>query len=98
MNKDKWNALPADIKSIIEEINKEWAIKHGEAWDKSDMAGIRFFLNQGNQIIGLNKKEAARWKKAAAPVIQEYVDGMKKKGFNGKEIVDYTVKVLESLK
>ncbi len=98
MNKDKWNSLPSDIKNIIEEINEEWAVKHGEAWDSSDMAGIRFFLNQGNQIIGLNKKEQARWKKAAAPVIQEYVQAMNKKGFNGKEIVDYTVSVLESLK
>ncbi len=95
MNRDKWNSLPSDIQSIIEEINDEWVIKHGEAWDASDMEGIGYFLSQGGVIIGLNKKEAARWKKAVRPVIDDYIEDMNKKGFDGKEIVDYTMKTLE---
>jgi TRAP-type C4-dicarboxylate transport system substrate-binding protein len=94
MNKDKWQALPADIQQIIAEINREWAAKHGEAWDSSDMVGIRFFLDQGNQVIGLNSKEAARWKKAVAPIIDDYARSMEKKGINGREIVDFIVKTL----
>ncbi|MBW2002164.1 MAG: TRAP transporter substrate-binding protein [Deltaproteobacteria bacterium] len=94
MNKDKWNSLPADIQKIIEEINGEWVIKHGEAWDASDMEGIYYFLNHGGVIIGLDKKEAARWKKAVRPVIDDYIQAMNKKGFNGKEIVDFTMKTL----
>jgi TRAP-type C4-dicarboxylate transport system substrate-binding protein len=96
MNKDKWNALPEDIQKIITEINKEWAVKHGDAWDTSDMEGTRYFLNQGNQMIGLDSKEAARWKKAVAPIIEDYARSMTKKGFNGREIVDFTVKALEA--
>jgi TRAP-type C4-dicarboxylate transport system substrate-binding protein len=95
MNKDKWNSLPADIQKTIEEINSEWVIKHGEAWDASDMEGIGYFLSQGGVIIGLDKKEAARWKKAVRPVIDDYIEAMNKKGFNGKEIVDFTMKTLE---
>lgn len=95
MNKDKWNSLPGDIQKTIEEINREWAVKHGEAWDSSDMAGIRFFLNQGNEILGVDAKEAARWKKAVAPIIDDYVKKMNKKGFKGKEIVDFTIKTLK---
>ncbi|RLB19107.1 MAG: C4-dicarboxylate ABC transporter substrate-binding protein [Thermoplasmata archaeon] len=95
MNKDKWNVLPADIKQIIEDINREWAVKHAAAWDSSDMAGIRFFLNQGNEIIGIDAKEAARWKKAVAPIIDDYIKKMNKKRFNGKEIVDFTVRTLK---
>ena len=94
MNKDKWNSLPADIQKTIEEINNEWVVKHGKAWDESDMAGIYYFLNHGGVIIGLNKKEAARWKKAVRPVIDDYMQAMNKKGFNGKEIVDFTMKTL----
>jgi hypothetical protein len=60
------------------------------------MAGIRFFLDQGNQMIGLDSKEAARWKKAVAPIIDDYVRNMKKKGLNGREIVDFTVKTLSA--
>ncbi len=97
MNKEKWNALPADLQKVIEEINREWATKHGKAWDTSDMAGIRYFLDQGNQIIGLDKKEAARWKKAVEPIIGDYMKSLNQKGFNGKEIVDFTIQTLNGL-
>jgi TRAP-type C4-dicarboxylate transport system substrate-binding protein len=89
MNKGKWNSLPPDIQSIIEEINAEWAIKHGEAWDTSDMIGLRYFLDQGNEMIGLNSREAEKWKKAVEPLIEEYVKVMDGKGIKGKEVVDF---------
>lgn len=97
MNKDKWNSLSADNQKIIEQINKEWVIKHGEAWDASDAEGIVFFLNQGSQIIGLDGREAERWKKAVAPIISDYAADMTKKGFNGAEIVEFTTQTLNNL-
>ncbi len=98
MNKDKWNGLPADIQQIIQEINREWIVKHGEAWDASDMVGIRYFLNQGGEVIGLDAKEAERWKKAVSGIIDDYTQKLNQKGFNGKEIVSFTVKTLDALK
>jgi len=97
MNKAKWNSLPADVKKIISAINEEWIIKHGEAWDSSDFAGIQFFLSKGGVIIGLNSKESARWKEAVSPLIDDFVAKMNKKGFKGREIVDFTMKTLEDL-
>lgn len=90
MNKDKWNSIPARFQRIIEEINEEWMVKHGEAWDTSDIAGIRYFLRQGGTVIGPDKKEAARWKAAVASIIDDYVAKAKKKGVrNAQEIVDF---------
>jgi TRAP-type C4-dicarboxylate transport system substrate-binding protein len=97
MNKDKWNSISAANQKIIEQINMEWADKHGEAWDTSDAKGIVFFLNQGGQIIGLDAKEGARWKKAVAPIIEDYKAKMDKKGLKGTEIVEFTIKTLNSL-
>jgi len=97
MNKDKWNSISAANQEIIQQINMEWADKHGEAWDTSDANGIVFFLNQGGQIIGLDAKEAERWKKAVAPIIEEYKANMNKKGFKGTALVDFTIKTLNSL-
>ena len=97
MNKDKWSTLPAGIQKIIGGINEEWAVKHGEAWDSSDMIGMRYFLEQGNEVIGLDPKEAERWKKAVAPIIDDYVKKLDEKGFNGKELVDFTIKTLNDL-
>ena len=94
MNKDKWNSLPADAQKIIEEINAEWVVKHGEAWDSSDMAGIKFFLNQCGELIGVDAKEQSRWKKAVAPIVDEYIKDTSTKGINAKEVVEFTRKTL----
>ena len=97
MNKEKWNALPKDIQLIIEEINNEWIAQHGEAWDTSDEVGMRVFLNKGNTIIGLSRKESARWKRAVAPIINDYVKYLNGKGLNGQEIVDFTITTLNGM-
>ena len=98
MNKAKWNALSPENRNIIAGINREWIVKHGDAWDESDMEGLRFFLDQGGQIIGVDAKNADAWKTAVAPIVQEYVATLDKQGFNGKEIVEFTQKTLEGLK
>lgn len=87
MNKAKWNALGAKDQKLIEAINKEWAVKHGEAWDSSDKEGLKFFLDQGNTTIEIDAKEAARWEAAVAPMIDEYAAGLDKKGVNGKDVI-----------
>ena len=95
MNKKKWNALPDDVKKTIQEINKEWIVKHGEAWDSSDAAGKEYFLKKGGEIITLSKAELARWKKASRPVIDAYIAKMKKKGVDGKAVVDFIESMLK---
>jgi TRAP-type C4-dicarboxylate transport system substrate-binding protein len=97
MNKDKWKALPEDVKRIIREINNEWIPQHGEAWDTIDTEGMRFFLNHGGQIIGLDRDEAARWKMAVSPIIDDYVKFLNEKGLKGQEIVDFTINTLNSM-
>ena len=95
MNKGKWDKIDPKDQKIIEEINKEWADKHGEAWDTSDMEGVRFFQQQGNTILGLDPKESARWEKAVSPMIDAYAADLDKKGLNGKAAVET---IRESLK
>jgi len=97
MNKDKWKALPEEIRTIIREINEEWIPQHGEAWDTIDAEGMRYFLDNGGQIIGLDRSEAARWKMAVAPIIEDYVKTLNEKGLNGQEIVDFTIRTLNSM-
>ncbi len=97
MNKEKWDALPQDIKVIFEEINNEWLLQHGEAWDTSDTEGMQFFLAHGGQVIGLESGEAARWKAAIAPIIDGYAKSLDEKGLKGQEIVNFTINTLNSM-
>ncbi len=94
MNKRKWKKLSSSSQRAITAINKKYAEEHGKAWDKSDMDGIKYFLSQGNQIIGLDKKESAKWVKKVSPIIDGYKKVLNKKRLNGNEIVNYTKKVL----
>jgi len=87
MNKDKWAALDKKDQAAIEAINKEWSVKHGQAWDSSDLAGFRFFMEQGNQANGLAPKEVERWEKAVAPVIDKYTKGLDKKNIDGAKVI-----------
>ncbi|MBW1636959.1 MAG: TRAP transporter substrate-binding protein DctP, partial [Deltaproteobacteria bacterium] len=87
MNKDKWAALDKKDQDTIEAINKEWSVKHGEAWDSSDLAGLRFFMEQGHQANGLASKEVERWVKAVAPVIDKYAKGLDKKKIDGAKVI-----------
>ncbi|WP_034622405.1 TRAP transporter substrate-binding protein [Desulfovermiculus halophilus] len=95
MNSQKWNALPAEIQETIEEINAEWAVKHGKAWDRSDMEGVRFTLRAGNSILGQGPKEADRWAKAVQPVFDSYIQMTEDKGVPGEEALSFLRQCLE---
>ena len=89
MNKDKWNSLPKDVQQIIEEINKEWIIKEGEAWDKSDLEGREYALSKGHKFVKLTEEEKQRWLKTVRPVIDQYIKDAEAKGLPGKEYVEF---------
>ena len=95
MNRDKWKALPPDLQKMITQVNQEWIRKTGTVWDEIDKAGRDFTLKRGNKIIPLSKEENNRWKKAAAPILDQYVKSMEEKGLPGKEALDFCLKFLQ---
>ncbi len=66
MNKDKWNSLNPEQQTIIREINAEFALKHGQAWDESDEEGMAFFLEKGGKVIPQSDEQAKIWADMAA--------------------------------
>jgi TRAP-type transport system periplasmic protein len=95
MNKDKWNSIPADLQKIISQINQEWIPRHGKAWDESDKVGLDAFKSLGNEVIKLSDDESEKWKTAIAPVLDNYIDKMNKKEFDGSKIVSFVKNSLE---
>ena len=73
MNLDKWNALPAEIKKIFDEVSEKYTDIHGNVWDSTDQEGRKYTLSLGNEIIPLSEEESARWRKAVEPVIKDYI-------------------------
>ena len=95
MNKKKWLSLPEDVRAIIEQINRDWYLKHGIAWDKADAEGRKYTLKLGNKIINLSPEESKRWAKAVQPVIDEYIKDASKKGIPAKKYVDTIRKLIK---
>jgi len=94
MNLNKWNALPDDVKKIIEETAGEWVDVHGKAWDAADEEGRKFTLSLGNEIITLSDEENAKWRKAVEPIIKEYAS----KAPNGEANVAKVNELIEKCK
>jgi TRAP-type transport system periplasmic protein len=86
MNKQKWDSLPADVKKVINEFSKEFTERWAVEWNNIDIEGREYFTKQGGQIIPISDAEAARWIKAAEPVIDDYKKDLLSKGYKAKEI------------
>jgi TRAP-type transport system periplasmic protein len=98
MSKRKWDSISAKDQAIIEELNQKYAIKHGEAWDSSDVEGIEFFKQKGGQVISLSKEEEARWATAVAPLFEDYIKHLNAKGVDGKAVIDFIKTELDALR
>ena len=96
MNKSKWNALPADIQKIIEEINEEWVEKQGRLWDELNGEGREVFIQRGGKIIMLSKEENTRWADRLRPILDNYVKEMKSKGLPGDEALRFCIEYLKT--
>ena len=89
MNKGKWNKLSPATQKTIQDINGEWSIKHGQAWDASDKAGLEFFISKGGKAVSLSDAESKKWEAAVVPVIDGFVKKADAKGIDGKAVVDF---------
>ncbi len=101
MNAKKWESLPADIQKIFDDVNKEWIVKHGQAWDQADQEGRDFIksLTPPREIIPLSADEQAKWKKAVEPVLDNYVIAAKEKNLPGEAFLkDLEDSVAKSVK
>jgi TRAP-type C4-dicarboxylate transport system substrate-binding protein len=88
MNKEKWNKLSPENQKIILEINAEYALKHGQAWDDADEKGLAFFKEKGGKVITQSDAEAKKWADKASVVVDDYIQKVAAKGVDGQAVVD----------
>ena len=87
MNKDKWEALPADLQNIVTEVSDEWIVRQGEAWDAADKAGEDYVKELGKEFISLPEAEQKALVDAMKPVYDEYVKATTEKGLPGDKFL-----------
>jgi TRAP-type C4-dicarboxylate transport system substrate-binding protein len=89
MNKDSYNKLPADIRTIFDKLVGEYKERYILMWNAIDFIGKKFGIEHGVEIIELPDSEMERWKAAVAPVIDNYVKKMVGEGYSEAEVRDW---------
>jgi TRAP-type transport system periplasmic protein len=88
MNQAKYDSLPADLKKVIDN-NSGAALSQqiGKTWDGSQAAGRKAAQDRGNSFYMIPASELDNWVKASAPLYDEWVADMDKRGANGKALL-----------
>ena len=100
MNQARYDALPADLKKVIDN-NSGAALSRqiGKTWDESQAPGRKAATDRGNTRHPASvPPRPTNWIKAAAPIYDEWVADMDKRGLNGKALLQDARELLTTYK
>jgi TRAP-type C4-dicarboxylate transport system substrate-binding protein len=86
MNLAKYNALPPELRKVIDELSGVWGAEFaGAAWDKVEEEGLAAIRAAGLQHHKLSDAQRAQWREKTKVVEDEWVRSMETKGLPGKQ-------------
>jgi len=97
MNKKKWDALPPDIRTIIQQVSDGWGEKDASNWFTIEKSGKDFGVKHGVKVIAFSKEDNEKAMKAVKPLLDEYVQNMKKAGLPGEEVIKFCTDELKKI-
>lgn len=84
MNKDRYNALPDDLKAVIDaNSGVDFSAFAGGQMQSDDGPALEAARARGNTIIELSPDQVEVWKTAAAPIVDQWIAEMDGKGIDG---------------
>ncbi len=84
MNKERWDALPDDLKAIIDDNSGlEFSAFAGRQMQADDAPSHKQAMERGNNIITLDEAQVSEWKDAAAGVADAWAAELDEKGLDG---------------
>lgn len=89
MNQAKYDSLPADLKAVIDRNSgAAYSQAIGKVWDNSQAAGRKAAQDRGNTFTMIPAAELDNWIKASAPLYDDFVADMDKRGMPGKQMLN----------
>lgn len=99
MNQGKWNALPADVKKVIDDLGREQAIWTGQYVDHHVKEAMKWsaqtYTNPPVQVYKLSPQELSRWYTLLNPMTDQYISDVSAKGLPAKAILEDVLKLKE---
>ncbi len=88
MNQAKYDSLSPDLKKVIDNNSGEGLTQQiGKIWDESQAPGRKAATERGNTFYMIPASELDNWVKASAPLYDEWVADMDKRGLPGKQML-----------
>ena len=95
MNKDKWNALPDDVKKVIDDLRQEQALWTGTYVDDHVEEALEWSKEKYNlEIYTFSKEERQMIPGFFQPIIDDYIERTDKAGLDGKKILKDAKKLM----
>jgi TRAP-type C4-dicarboxylate transport system substrate-binding protein len=99
MNWDKYNALPDDLKAVIDENSGlEFSVFAGTTQAGQDGPSRDIAVARGNNIVTLDASQSAAWAEAASPLYEKWVAEMNEKGIDGQALIDQAKDLMAAYK
>jgi len=98
MNQEKWDRLPADIQTTIEEVNEAFFEEVAcSLWDEQNSSAWEWAVEEtGQELIELSESEAERWIEKVQPIQEKYKENMEAAGHDGAEILEMVQELAET--
>jgi TRAP-type C4-dicarboxylate transport system substrate-binding protein len=92
MSLQTWNSLPPDAQKVINDLSP-WAQEEMIKLAKTDVQdAITKLQAAGHTVISLPPDEAARWRQATKPIVDNWVSSMDAKGLPASALLGDTLK------
>lgn len=98
MNRRAFDGLPKEVQKVIKD-NVGWASQAITGIDdENDMRSKKKFEEEGNTVVYLNPAEVEKWRQAAIPIHNAWINKMEGMGLPGQEVYDETVRLIKKYK
>ena len=88
MNKDAYNAMPADLQAILDSLSgAEFSANAGKVMQAADAVGRAAAVENGNTIVTIEGDNLATWEASAQPVVDRWLEEMTEQGIDGQDLL-----------
>ena len=89
MNRARYESLPPELKKVLDaNSGMEASALFGKRTQDSDAIGIKAATDRGNSIHVFSQSETADFVKLSAPIDDEWVADMNKRGYDGAKLLE----------
>lgn len=86
-NRKSWDVYPPEVKRFLYNKQRQLSMMYGIEFDRQDAVSRPLIEAKGIKIIKLSPAEQTRWKAAAEPLWEEFIETNEAKGLPARQLV-----------